>query len=206
MNITILGATGATGRELTRIALERGHSVTALARTPDHIGHANHGQITRIPVDVNDPETVTQAIDPATTVLSGLGVSKSGNPDTLLIGAQAVIAAGPERIIWLGAYGTGPSASAAGWPTRTLLRAIIRTEIGAKVAADTAILDAGGTLFHAGPLSDGLESPARRTVRLADSPRRFLPASVSRATVAAAMLDEAEAILFPAATVIPLER
>jgi hypothetical protein len=37
MNLTILGATGGTGRELTRQALERGHEVTAIARHPGRL-------------------------------------------------------------------------------------------------------------------------------------------------------------------------
>ena len=37
MELTILAASGATGLELTRQALARGHTVTAIARTPDRI-------------------------------------------------------------------------------------------------------------------------------------------------------------------------
>jgi uncharacterized protein len=82
----------------------------------------------------------------------------------------------------------------------------MRAELGDKMAADTAVLAAGGTVFHAGPLSDGPLSPTRRTVGLPDLPRRFFPARVSRATVAATMLDEAESPRFAGATAVPLER
>jgi uncharacterized protein len=34
MQLTILAASGDTGRELTRQALDRGHTVIAIARTP----------------------------------------------------------------------------------------------------------------------------------------------------------------------------
>jgi hypothetical protein len=73
-----------------------------------------------------------------------------------------------------------------------------------ELAGARAVLRAGGTVFHAGPLSDGPVSPARRTVGLDAVPRRFFPAGVSRATVAAAMLDEAESAHFPGAVAIPL--
>ena len=37
MKLIVLGATGATGLEIVRQALERGHSVTALARSPERL-------------------------------------------------------------------------------------------------------------------------------------------------------------------------
>ena len=108
-----------------------------------------------------------------------------------MVGAQ------PHRVIWLGAFGTGPSAGAAGAVTRTVLK-MLGDELADKIAADAAVLAAGGTVFHAGPLSNGPVSATRRTVGLAEVPRRIFPRRVSRATVAAAMLDEAENPAFPA--------
>ncbi|GAB3899084.1 hypothetical protein GCM10029964_084500 [Kibdelosporangium lantanae] len=64
-------------------------------------------------------------------------------------GARATVDAHPARIVWLGAFGTGPSAAAAGWATRTLLRLL--GDRADKLAADAAVLAAGGTVFHAGP-------------------------------------------------------
>ncbi|HEY4460714.1 MAG TPA: NAD(P)-dependent oxidoreductase, partial [Pseudonocardiaceae bacterium] len=116
-----------------------------------------------------------------------------------------VIAAQPDRIIWLGAFGTGASASAAGPVTRALLR-MLGAELADKVTADTAVLDAGGTVFHAGPLSAKPLSPTRQTVGLSQAPRRLFPARVSRATVAAAMLDEAEQPQHVGSIAIPLSR
>jgi len=103
-------------------------------------------------------------------------------------GARAVTEAQPQRIVWLGAIGTGRSAQAGG------------------VAADAIVLRAGGTVFHAGPERNGPLSPGRRTVGLDAYPRRIFPAGVSRATVAAAMLDEAETPRYQGAIAIPLER
>src|SRR5437667_2727263 len=37
MKLIVLGATGGTGLEIVRQALERGHSVTALVRSPDRL-------------------------------------------------------------------------------------------------------------------------------------------------------------------------
>jgi putative NADH-flavin reductase len=206
MNLTVLGATGATGRELTRQALQRGHAVTAIARDPARITVADHGRLTRVTADVRDPESMTRALAGSTIVLSGLGVAHGEKPGVLSAGARAVADARPRRIIWIGAYGTGTSAAAAGALTRTLLRTFMRAELADKVTADTTVLTAGGTVFHCGPLSDGPLSPARRTVTLENAPRRIFPARVSRATVAAAMLDEAESGQHLGQTVVPLNR
>lgn len=206
MELTILGATGATGRELTRKALERGHRVRAIARNPDRIDAPEGSALTRIAGDVLDEQSIGRALAGSSVVLSALGVAKRDAPSTLTAGARALVAAAPQRILWLGAIGTGRSAATAGWATRTALKAIMGREYQEKAIADGLILDAGGTVFHAGPLSNGPQSNSRRTVRLEDAPKRLFPASISRATVAAAMLDEAETPRFPGLIVLPLER
>lgn len=204
MHVTILAATGATGRELTRQALARGHTVTTVARRPERIPDAEG--LTKAAADVHDPESISLALKGSSIVLSGLGNADGDPPGTLTAGARAVVAAGPERIIWLGALGTGASAQPAGWLTRTLLRTFLRAELADKVTADTLVLNAGGTVFHAGPLSGGPLAGSRRTVGLDAVPHRLFPARVSRATVAAAMLDEAETPRYPGTIAVPLDR
>jgi hypothetical protein len=200
--ITVLGATGQTGRELVRQALDRGHSVTAVARDPSKLAFEG---IRRAAADVRDPERMTQVLAGASVVVSALGVAEGDRPGVLIEGARDVVAAAAGRVVWLGAFGTGPSAAAAGWLTRTILKAM-GDRLTDKVTADATILAAGGTVFHAGPLSLGPLSPDRLTVGLDKAPRRLLPARVSRATVAAAMLDEAESPRFGGRIALPLGR
>jgi hypothetical protein len=211
MNLTILGATGGTGRKLTRQALQRGHEVTAIARRPERLEPPTGDQGTaarlhRVAADVLDPEQIATALKGAQVVLSGLGLVDGEHGDVRLAGAQAAVAAQPEYIVWMGAFGTGASARAAGWLTRTLLSTFMRAELPDRVGADQAVLAAGGAVFHCGPLSDGPLSPDRRTLDLPGAPRRLFPARVSRATVAAAMLDEAETRAHPARTLVPVEK
>jgi uncharacterized protein YbjT (DUF2867 family) len=196
MHLTILAASGRTGLALTRQALERGHTVTAIARDPRRIT-LEHPNLRKVAGDVSDPASI--AVDPDTVVLSGLGTDRAG---VLLDGAKAVLATGPRRIIWLGAYGTGASADAAGEGAAVLWK-VMGDRIPDKIAADDAVLAAGGTVFHAGVLSDEPRS-AGRTVGLDAAPPFDLTAKVSRETVAAAMLDEAENPRFPGAVALPL--
>ena len=205
MQLTILAASGGTGRELTRQALERGHTVTAIARTPGRIDVPDSARLTRVVADVRDPDSMKAALRDSEVVLSGLGVADGDPPGTLTAGARAVAESQPQRIVWLGAIGTGPSAQAGGLLVRSLFR-LMRAKLEDKVAADAIVLRAGGTVFHAGPLGNGPLSAGRRTVGLDAYPRRIFPAGVSRATVAAAMLDEAESPRHQGAIAIPLQR
>lgn len=61
------------------------------------------------------------------------------------------------------------------------------------------------TVFHAGPLSDGPLSATRHTVALRDFSRSgLIPKRISRATVAAEMLDEAAHPRHRGQIVVPL--
>jgi uncharacterized protein YbjT (DUF2867 family) len=204
MRLTVLAASGATGLELTRQALDRGHTVTAVARDPAKITLPETERLICVKADVRDPDSIADALAGSTTIVSGLGIAERETPGVLAAGAQAAVNSGADRIVWLGAIGTGASADAAGRLTRWLLRTFMRAEVPDKVTADQTVLAAGGTVFHAGPLSNGALSQSRRTVTLTDAPRRIFPARVSRATVAACMLDEAQAHMHPGATLIPL--
>ncbi len=200
MNLTVLAASGRTGLAITRQALQRGHTVTAIARDPERITLAASAGLHKWAGDVNDPASIGAALDDTSVVLSALGTDRAG---VLLAGAEALVAAGPQRIIWLGAYGTGRSAAVAG-EAAEILGKLLGDRLADKVEADNAVLAAGGTVFHAGVLDDGPESANRRTIGLEAAPPFDLGATVSRETVAAAMLDEAEAPGFSGAVALPL--
>ncbi|GIJ46720.1 flavin reductase [Virgisporangium aliadipatigenens] len=197
MRIAVLGATGATGQLLVTTALERGLDVVALVRDPARVTGVEAAA-----VDVHDPDSIARAVKDCDVLLSGLG----GGPGTLTAGARAAVASGVPRIIWLGAVGTGQSARAGGIVTRALMKTAMRKELPDKENADSTIIAFGGTVFHAGMLGNGPVAPARRTLTLAEAPSRMFPASVSRATVAAAMVDEAVRPRFPGMVVLPVQR
>jgi uncharacterized protein YbjT (DUF2867 family) len=207
MRIAVLAATGSTGRHLLEQALDRGHTVVALVRNP--AAHLPPGPtLETIQVDVQDGTSIAKALDGVDAVVSGLGLAKGGRPGTLTAGAVALTAAhtggtGPH-IVWLGAYGSGLLAQTAGPALRLLLKLALGSELADKAAADDIVLRAGATVFHAGPLTNGSLSATRRTVVLEDAPQRLLPRTVSRATVAAAMLDEAENPRYSGHITLPL--
>ncbi|MER7377912.1 NAD(P)-dependent oxidoreductase [Streptomyces lanatus] len=202
MNLTVLGASGQTGLALTREALRRGHTVTAIARDPKRVTVPDTDALRKAVGNVGDPASIAKAIDAESVVLSALGTDRAG---VLTAGAKAVLAAQPQRVIWLGAYGTGKSADAAGDGARVLEK-LLGDRLADKIAADNIVLAAKGTVFHAGVLTTGPKSPTRRTVGLDAAPAFDLNAKVSRETVAAAMLDEAETPRFLGGIALPLAR
>jgi NAD(P)-dependent dehydrogenase (short-subunit alcohol dehydrogenase family) len=203
MRVTVLGATGGTGRHLVTQALARGHQVDAVVRDPARAALPADPRLTVHRGDARDPASIAAAIAPGSVVVSGLGVASKKEAGTLTAGARAVVAAHPARIVWLGAIGTGRSAQTVGRLTARLLRAGFGPEYDDKVTADTTVLDAGGTVLHSGPLTDQADDPGTRALPLSATARRFFPHRTPRATIARLMLDEAEAPAHPGQILIP---
>src|ERR1700683_1269948 len=110
MRITVLGATGGTGRHLVTQALERGHQVDAIVRDPGHAALPADPCLTIHQGDVHDAGSIAAAIAPGSVVVSGLGVTSKKEAGTLTAGARAVVAAHPARIVWFWAVRTRPPA------------------------------------------------------------------------------------------------
>lgn len=204
MHIAVLAASGATGHQLASQALKRGHTVTAIARHPETLDLPKSDRLIPVRGDVRDDSSIARAVASVDVIVSALGAVRGDASGILLIGARALVQAGPPRILWLGAFGTGRSASAAGPLTRSILRLALRSELSDKVAADNEILAAGGTVFHAGPLSNTPLAIGHTIVPLEHVPRRLIPQPISRPTVAALMLNEAESPNNSGQLVVPL--
>ena len=72
MRLLIIGATGGTGKELVEQALELGHEVTALARTPEKL-NIKHHHLHTLKGDVTNLQSVEQAVGGQDAVLCALG-------------------------------------------------------------------------------------------------------------------------------------
>ncbi|MCE0538530.1 NAD(P)H-binding protein [Kineosporia rhizophila] len=186
MRIAVLAANGRTGRELVAQAGARGHQVVAVSRRPDPEDPASVG------ADATDPIALEKALQGVDVVVSAVGLVAGSPPDLLTKVATALIAATNRPSIWLGSFGIGASAIKANRPSRAVVKLALGREIPDKVNAERIILDAGGTVVHAGPLTGGPVSRSLRVVPLDQIEGRVWFRPNSRATVAVAMLDATE--------------
>lgn len=113
MRLAIFGATGATGRHLVSQALGAGHDVTAVVRDPDRLPVRDE-RMRLVVGSMDDPATVTSAVDGAGAVLSGLGARPNGigicSEGTGAI-LDAMQATGVRRIVVISAAPIGTVAS-----------------------------------------------------------------------------------------------
>jgi putative NADH-flavin reductase len=116
MNISIFGASGATGTLLTQRCLTAGHQVTALLRTPEKFPLRDRIHVIQgSPFDLS---AVIQTIKGADAILSALGANSLKKEDVLERAVPQIIAAMQEtavqpkpvrRIIVLGSAGALPT-------------------------------------------------------------------------------------------------
>ncbi len=72
MKILIIGGTGGTGKEIINQALEQGHHLTALVRTPENV-KITHPNLRIVKGNVLDYESVQEAVTGQDAVISALG-------------------------------------------------------------------------------------------------------------------------------------
>jgi putative NADH-flavin reductase len=72
MKIVVFGASGRTGKQVVKQALENGYQVIAFARTPTKLD-VNHENLTFIQGDVQQTDKVEEAVRGAEAVISVLG-------------------------------------------------------------------------------------------------------------------------------------
>src|SRR5262249_15264090 len=97
MKILVLGATGGTGREIVREALERGHSVVALVRSRERARDLAGAQI--VLGNALNEAAIAEALDGCDAVISALGTGISPFKEVTLLSkaTEALIGAMRRR-------------------------------------------------------------------------------------------------------------
>lgn len=112
MKLAIFGATGKTGIELVKQALEDGHTVTAFVRDPARL-EIQHGNLTTMIGDVFDTETVAEAVKGQDAVICSLGSNDLKKTTVRTTGTENIISAmkahGVKRLFAVTAMGVGES-------------------------------------------------------------------------------------------------
>ncbi|WP_256757439.1 NAD(P)-dependent oxidoreductase [Cohnella sp. WQ 127256] len=108
MKIVVIGATGGTGRQVVMQALEIGHEVTAIVRSPEKVD-IRHKRLEVIKGDVLEPSSIAQTIVGKDAIISALGVSHRKPTSVYSDGTNYVMkamhATGVRRLICLSSAG-----------------------------------------------------------------------------------------------------
>jgi putative NADH-flavin reductase len=118
MKVIVFGASGGTGRELVKQALERGHDVTAFVRNPSKL-KLSHERLTVARGDVMDAASVDAAMPGHDAVLIAVGHRRYLGPSKILSeGTRHILDAmkkhGVRRVVCETALGVGDSAGRLG--------------------------------------------------------------------------------------------
>lgn len=194
LKLSIFGATGGTGAALLRLALERGHQVTALARDPAAIA-TRHERLRVIEGDVLDRAAAGAAVAGADAVLSALGAHTGKAPTAVYSNGTGNIvdgmtATGVRRLVAVSSVVLAPR-DAIPFFARAVVHPILRRVYGGlyadmeRMEALLAGTDVDWTVVRPPRLTD---RPATGRYRL-DLPHPARSASaVSRGDLAQAML------------------
>lgn len=112
MNLLIVGATGTLGRQIARCALDEGHEVTCLVRTPRAATFLREWGASLVKGDLRDPETLKLAMEGNSVVIDAATVRATDSVSIHEVDwegkvalIQAAKAAGIQRFIFFSILG-----------------------------------------------------------------------------------------------------
>ena len=193
MRLLIIGATGGTGLQVSRQAIEGGHSVTAFVRSPQKLGSLRQ----RVVVREGDPRSVDDLRDMLPghdAVISALGPPGVGPATILRAAAKSTVAAmqaaGVRRLLVVSAAVLFDDLGLAG----TILRRTLLRNVGDDSAEMERIVIASAldwTIARPPRLTNGPRT-GRYDVENGHLPGRSAFAAISRADVAEFLIHETQ--------------
>ena len=198
MNILVVGASQGTGALSVKTALDRGHRVTAFARSPEKLT-LSHANLTRVAGSFHDRgavEAVVPGHDAVLITASTSGISGfRKNPNYFSQGTALVVdamkAASVERLVVLSALGVGESRAQNGFLLNTLVvDFVLRGPFQDHERQEKLVKESGLAWVIARParLHDG---PARHAYAKETGTKK-VPGSIARADVADFLVEAAE--------------
>ena len=194
MRLAIVGASGQTGMRIIDAALERGHAVIGVARTPEKI-RRRHERLDVRRADVFDAAALTGALAGADAVLTSIGKTNlcEKTPPFNTVShrnvLEAMTANGIERLVAISSFGAAPAKRKG--LRRRLYLFLRRKYYGDMRAMERLVLNAPGitTVVRAPMLHN--RPPRHDWILTADG---SLPAglAISRDDLADYLLDELE--------------
>jgi putative NADH-flavin reductase len=195
MKVLVIGATGPTGMELVKQALEHGHEVTAAARRPEGVTFPAGTRIVK--AEVMDAASMAVAAEGQDAVLSSLGSKIDRKPTTLFSqGTRNIIAAmersGVRRLLCITGIGAGDSKGHGGFLYDRIIQPLLLDEIYKDKTRQEQIIRRSRldwTIFRPGALNNG---PLKGVYREFTDLTGVTIGSISRADAAQCLLAHLE--------------
>ncbi len=197
MKILVVGATGATGQEIVKQAVEQGHAVTALVRDASKAHFA--ASVALAVGNVLDPGTLSQALEGQEAIVCSLGSGITGpfKEMTLLSeGTRNLIGAMQEknvsRLVCITGIGAGESKGHGPWYYNWLFQPLVLRGVYEDKTRQENLVRSSGlawTLVRPGLLTNG-PAKGQPVVRALTDLTGVYAGTISRADVAGFCLNE----------------
>lgn len=198
MNLTVLGAAGATGTQLVEQALTAGHHVTALVRSPGKLTITNPN-LHVVQGDATDRAAVSRAMKGADAVISTLGATGP----VIAEATRAIVAVakqeGPQRIVMMSSFAVARDRLT---PANKLLtRMAMGAQIKDKTTGEEALRASGldWTIVYATKLTNG---PKTESKVIPETTKVGISHKISRAAAGSFLLQAATDGLYSRRAVI----
>jgi len=195
MNILVFGATGATGQQVVKQALSRGHRVTAFVRRPEALETADNLRIV-VGDATRDKSKIAEAMSGQELVISTLGRRNSFRSDHLISRSMEAIVpsmeqAGVRRMTLMSSFGVGESLRDAPLIPGIMYRILLKEIFADKETAERQLRSSGldWTIVYPVLLTNG---PLTGRYRVGERLDLHGISKISRADVAHFILTEAE--------------
>jgi len=195
MNILVFGATGATGQQVVKQALSRGHRVTAFVRRPEALETADNVRIV-VGDATRDKSKIAEAMSGQELVISALGRRNSFRSDHLISRSMEAIVpsmeqAGVRRMTLMSSFGVGESLRDAPLIPGIMYRILLKEIFADKETAERQLRSSGldWTIVYPVLLTNG---PLTGRYRVGERLDLHGISKISRADVAHFILTEAE--------------
>jgi putative NADH-flavin reductase len=203
--ILVIGGTSGIGLETVKLAVQRGHTVTALARRPERMTYFQE-RLHIIKGDVLDATSIATAVGGHDAVVFAVGVSPTREPVTVFSqGTDNVLKAmevqGVSRLIAVTGVGAGDSRGHGGFFYDRILQPLLLGTIYEDKDRMEALIqssDSRWTIVRPGALNDKAGLAGYRVIQNMEG---VVLGSISRADVAHYILSQVEASEYAPATV-----
>lgn len=190
MKVAVFGATGGTGQQVVAQALAAGHTVQALARTPEKL--PAHAGLTVIAGNVLDPQAVARTVAGVDAVICSLGTSANNPPEVVSNGTANIIAAmdasAVRRLVVVTSLGVGDSKNQVPFAFRMIMQTVLRKVMEDKERQERLVRESGldWVIVRPGGLTDGEATGIYRF----GLKRDIMAGQVARADVAGFVLKQ----------------